>query len=121
MLSFDFSQLYLPDTFRRRTKFTKVYTDESSIYRTLTWEGYGHETVTHSKGEYVRGDVHTNRVEGFWRTVKLGIHGVYHGVSRKYLQSYLDEYTFRYNHRHEPRSMFASFLGRVEKASGSLA
>lgn len=103
------------------SKFTKVYTDESAIYNRLTWLGYGHETVHHSSGEYVRGDIHTNRVEGFWQTVKLGIHGVYHGVSRKYLQSYLNEYTFRYNHRHQEQPMFLSFLGRVERGADSIA
>jgi hypothetical protein len=29
----------------------------------------GHETVTHSVKEYVRGDVHTKTVEGYFRSL----------------------------------------------------
>ena len=43
----------------------------------------------------MKGNVHTNTIEGFWSLVKRGIGGVYHQVSQKYLQSYLDEYQFQ--------------------------
>lgn len=88
-----------------------VYSDEHSGYEGLT--GYEHKSVNHHSGEYVRGDVHTNTIEGFWSLVKRGVDGVYHTVSPKYLQSYIDEYSFRYNHRNNEEPMFKAFLGRV--------
>ncbi|MGB6877497.1 MAG: transposase [Candidatus Acidiferrales bacterium] len=69
----------------------------------------------HSRGEYVRGDAHTNSVEGFWMLIKTGIRGVYHSVSTKYLQSYLDEYSFRYNRRHMGNQQFRSILERASR------
>ncbi|WP_425480065.1 transposase [Metallibacterium scheffleri] len=41
----------------------------------------GHHTVCHSAREYVRGDVHSNTIEGFFSIVKRGINGIYHAVS----------------------------------------
>ena len=80
--------------------------------------GFRHGTVKHSDGEYVRGDAHTNSVEGFWMLIKTGIRGVYHSVSTKYLQSYLDEYSFRYNRRFDGNQQFNAILERVcERAS----
>ena len=98
------------------SKFTKIYTDENAIYNSLTWQGYGHETIRHGDGVYVRGSVHTNTVEGFWSLVKNGIRGVYHHVSPDYLQGYIDEYAFRYNRRRQEQPMFLSLLGQVRHA-----
>jgi hypothetical protein len=53
----------------------------------------------HSADEYVRGDVHTNSVEGYFAILKRGIYGVYHHVSEAHLGRYLHEFDFRYNHR----------------------
>jgi transposase-like protein len=58
-----------------------------------------HEAVNHGIGEYVRGDVHTNTIEGYFSIMKRGIHGVYHHVSEQHLKRYLAEYDFRYNER----------------------
>ena len=58
-----------------------------------------HETVAHSTGEYLRDDVHTNTVEGFFSLLKRGINGVCHHVSEGHLQRYCDEFGFRYEHR----------------------
>jgi transposase-like protein len=59
----------------------------------------GHETVNHSIGEYVRGDVHTNTIEGYFSILKRGIMGTYHHVSPQHLKRYLAEFDFRYNER----------------------
>jgi transposase-like protein len=77
-----------------------IYTDENSAYKGIgnEYDG-GHHTTTHSKREYVRGDVHSNTVEGFFSLVKRGITGIYHAVSKEHLHRYLSEYEFRYNHR----------------------
>jgi transposase-like protein len=58
-----------------------------------------HQTVNHSIGEYVRGEVHTNTIEGYFSIMKRGITGVYHHVSAQHLKRYLAEYDFRYNER----------------------
>jgi len=40
-----------------------IYTDDHPSYRLLDAEGYNHEVVNHSQGEYARGDVHINNDE----------------------------------------------------------
>jgi hypothetical protein len=57
-------------------------TDESGIYWKIGEEFASHRTVNHSANEYVRGDAHTNTVEGFFSIIKRGIYGVYHHVSQ---------------------------------------
>jgi hypothetical protein len=46
-----------------------------------------HSSVDHSKGEYVRGDVHTNTLEGFFSVFKRGLVGVYQHMSEAHLAS----------------------------------
>lgn len=58
-----------------------------------------HQTVNHSIGEYVRGVVHTNTIEGYFSVLKRGIMGTYHHVSPQHLKRYLAEFDFRYNER----------------------
>ncbi|OIQ78693.1 ISXO2-like transposase domain protein [mine drainage metagenome] len=58
-----------------------------------------HETVDHSRGEYVRGDVHVNTLEGFFSVFKRGLVGVYQHMDKKHLQRYLAEFDFRQNTR----------------------
>jgi transposase len=92
---------------------TTIYTDEMGAYEPLIDSGYNHQIINHSDHVYVRGNVHTNNIEGFWSLVKRGISGVYHSVSPKYLQSYVNEYSFRYNHRKDETPMFQTFLNQV--------
>ena len=56
-----------------------------------------HKAIKHSRGEYVRGDVHTNSVESFWAVLKRSINGTWHHVSPKHLRRYVDEASFRLN------------------------
>jgi hypothetical protein len=58
-----------------------------------------HDSVKHSIQEYVRGDVHTNTVEGFFSLLKRGINGVYHHVGKGHVGRYVDEFAFRYDSR----------------------
>jgi transposase-like protein len=76
-----------------------IYTDSLPAYRGIEDENTKHETVDHGKGEYVRGDVHTNTIEGAFGLFKRGLVGSFHQVSRKHLDRYLDEFEFRYNNR----------------------
>ena len=57
-------------------------TDENPGYRHLKSAGFVHQTVNHSKLEYVVSSTHTNTIEGFWSLLKRGIMGSYHKVSR---------------------------------------
>lgn len=74
-------------------------TDESNLYTQIGKGFASHETVNHSIKEYVRGDAHTNTVEGYFSLLKRGIYGVYHHVSEQHLKRYLCEFDFRYNER----------------------
>ena len=60
----------------------------------------GHQMVNHSAGEYARGSVSTNRVEGYFAILKRGIYGTFHHVSRRHLPRYLAEFDSRYSARH---------------------
>jgi transposase-like protein len=79
-----------------------IITDGYSSYDVLKWN-YKHESVNHSKGEYVKQNsreafkIHTNTIEGFWSLLKRGIDGIYHWASKKHIQKYLNEFSFRYN------------------------
>ncbi len=76
---------------------THVYTDHAQMYR--FWPLAQHETVDHSKGEYVRGDVHTNTVEGVFSIFRRGMVGTYQHCSEQHLHRYLNEFDFRYSNR----------------------
>jgi transposase-like protein len=74
-------------------------TDESGVYWNIGEQFASHRTVVHSIGEYVRGDAHTNTIEGYFSIFKRGIYGTYHHVSQQHLKRYLAEFDFRYNER----------------------
>ena len=78
--------------------------------------GWQHRRIHHAARVYVKGDIHTNTIEGFWSLVKRGISGVYHSVSKKHLQGYLNGYSFRYSHREDDRPMFSAFKSRISQA-----
>jgi transposase-like protein len=78
---------------------SRLHTDESRLYPEVGQLFASHETVKHSRKEYVRGDVHTNSAEGFFSIFKRGMRGVYQHCDEKHLHRYLAEYDFRYNHR----------------------
>jgi transposase-like protein len=72
-----------------------VYTDEHPSYNELN--GYSHDSVNHSAGEYVRGDVHTNNIESFWALFKRGYVGIFHHFTVKHLRRYIAEFEMRWN------------------------
>jgi transposase-like protein len=77
----------------------KIATDEAAYYRPLEREGFNHKTVNHAQEEWVRGDVHSNTVEGYFSVFKRGMKGVYQHCSEKHLHRYLAEFDFRYSNR----------------------
>lgn len=79
-------------------KSSTIMTDGYGAYYGLDKE-YHHEILNHLQDEWVRGEFHTNSIEGFWSQLKRGIYGIYHHASPKHLQRYCDEFSFRYNTR----------------------
>lgn len=73
-----------------------LMTDELPAYRGPGRAFRAHETVNHRSGEYARGHVHTNTIEGYFALLKRGINGVYHHVGTQHLDQYLGEFDFRY-------------------------
>lgn len=91
-------------------KVDLVATDESGVYHRVN-RFRPHETVNHARGEYVRGNVHTCTIDGFWSLLKRGIIGTFHNVSRKYLYLYVAEFEWRYNNR-DNADIFGEAIGR---------
>ena len=80
-------------------KEARVFTDEAQWYAALGREFAEHGTVDHFKGEYGRGEVHTNTIEGFYSIFKRGMRGIYQHCSKKHLHRYAAEFDFRYSNR----------------------
>jgi transposase-like protein len=86
-----------------KAEFIVANVEEGS--RLMTDEGnariatkFIHEFINHQE-EYVRGNVHTNTVEGFWALLSRTLEGTYVSVEPYHLAAYLDEQSFRYNNR----------------------
>lgn len=80
-------------------KESMLMTDEAKYYTPIGRDFKHHFTVEHGAGEYVRGSVHTNTLEGYFSVFKKGMKGVYQHCSEKHLHRYLAEFDFRYNNR----------------------
>ena len=76
-----------------------VYTDEAGQYHHLGRDFAEHEIVRHGLGEWGRGPVHTNTIEGYFSIFKRGMKGVYQHCAKKHLHRYAAEFEFRYNNR----------------------
>jgi hypothetical protein len=75
---------------------SRLVTDGAQAYK---FQVRDHESVDHSKYEWVRGDVHTNTLEGFFSIFKRGLVGIYQHMDKKHLDRYLAEFDFRMNTR----------------------
>ncbi len=78
---------------------TSVMTDEAGQYAHLNKHFASHDYVRHGAGEYGRGVIHTNTVEGFYSVFKRGMKGIYQHCAEKHLHRYVAEFDFRYNNR----------------------
>jgi transposase-like protein len=78
---------------------THVITDEAGQYAHLGKHFTEHDFVRHAAGEYGRGDIHTNTVEGFYSVFKRGMKGVYQHCAEHHLHRYVTEFDFRYSNR----------------------
>ena len=73
----------------------KVYSGTYRIYDRLEH----HESVNHSRGESVPGDMHINAIESFRFLVKRGYYGINHRMSPQHLHRYVNEFVGRNNIR----------------------
>jgi hypothetical protein len=76
-----------------------LMTDTASWYKRVGKEFASHGTVNHEIKEYVRGNITTNTVEGYYSIFKRGMKGIYQHCSEKHLHRYLSEFDFRYSYR----------------------
>jgi len=86
-----------PRLYKHLDKRSRLVSDSAPVFK---FTGAAkHEAVDHSKFEWVRGDVHTNTLEGFFSIFKRGIIGVYQHVDSRHFDRYLAEFDFRQNTR----------------------
>jgi transposase-like protein len=79
---------------------SKLMTDAALHYRAVRGEyAEGSGAVHHERDEYVRGEIHTNTVEGYYSIFKRGMKGIYQHCAEKHLHRYLAEFDFRYSNR----------------------
>ena len=85
--------------FQNVSREARLITDEAGRYKRPGKQFASHETVNHGKDEYVRGDVTTNTIEGYFSIFKRGMKGVYQHCAKKHMHRYTAEFEFRYNNR----------------------
>lgn len=73
---------------------SKLYTDESPLYKR-----YERETVNHSKGEYKKGNATTNNIENVFGLFKRRVIGIHHKITKKHIDKYLNSFTFYFNNK----------------------
>ncbi len=83
---------------RQASKEGQLYTDGFKMYRGITERAFRHEYVDHDGGEYVRGDIHTNNIEGFWGILKRKM-GCIGGMRKDRLHLFVGEIVWKFNHR----------------------
>jgi len=82
----------------RLAKDSLLYTDGYKMNRAVKKYGVKHEYVNHHLGEYVRGTIHTNSIEGFWGYLKRRL-AIIGGIRRDRIYLFVGEITWRFNHR----------------------
>lgn len=93
------SQSVAPILAENMAKKARLVTDEARFYKAIGKEYASHDSVSHARGEYVRGEIYTNTVEGFFSIFKRGMRGVYQHCAKHHLHRYLAEFDFRYSNR----------------------
>lgn len=88
----------LPIVCENVAREANMMTDVAYWYRPLAEDFASYQSVDHSAGQYVRDDVHTNTIEGFFSIFKRGMKGVYQNCGEA-LHRYLAEFDFRYSQR----------------------
>jgi transposase-like protein len=96
---------------------SRLMTDESRIYSQIGVEYVEHQSVNHSAYEYVRGDAHTQTIDGYFSIFKRGMKGIYQHCGEQHLHRYLAEFDFRYNNRVK---LGVNDTQRMEKAASGI-
>lgn len=92
-----------------------LYTDDWEAYKGFADGDFEQASVNHTLEEWVRGDVHTNSIEGVWALFKRSVMGAYHKISHKHLDAYLDELEWRFSNRRNP-FQFRDTIGQLLKS-----
>lgn len=79
-----------------------IYTDGRKGYRKLPNYGYRHDWVDHDANEYVRGDVYTQSIDGYWGQLKTHLDSI-GGIRKHRLHLFIGEHVWRFNNRHLTR------------------
>ena len=98
--------MIFPNISKVLTNYFKVFTDDFSSYQFLRKIGIHHESVNHSAGEYARGEVHNNTMEGYWSVFRPWMN-TYRGVSKNHLPEYVAFFEYVENYKKE--GWFQSF------------
>jgi hypothetical protein len=96
-------------------------TDESALYTAVGSDFASHDTVNHSKDEYVRIDpsgrlATTNAAEGFFGNSKRSLSGTHHNISRQHTDLYFAELDYKYNTRKDTDG--ARTVNGIQKMEG---
>lgn len=92
----------LPHIRRTICRGSIIYTDGRKGYRHLPRYGYLHDWVDHEAGEYVRGQVHTQNIDGYWGRLKTHLDSI-GGIRKEHLHLFVGEHVWRFNFRHLTR------------------
>jgi transposase-like protein len=103
----------LPIMQKNIAKETALMTDEASQYRKMGDHFDRHEFTSHGAGEYVRGAIHSNTIEGYFSVFKRGMLCTYQHCGEQHLHRYLAEFDFRYSNR---QKLGFSDADRMEKS-----
>ena len=95
-------------------KDSTINSDEWHAYKNLDKHGYKHQHVNHGSGEYAKGDVHVNSIEGYWSHLKKSINSTHIHVSKKHLEKYAKEFEYRFNSRKNPENMFPDLISTFQ-------
>lgn len=97
----------------------KVTTDGWKGYRGLGKAGFDHASVAHAKGEWKRGDGHTNGIENFWRQAKRRMFDA-NGQYLRAFPLYLGEAVWFYNHRDNPNRAMRRLIRESREPGNAL-
>jgi transposase-like protein len=89
-----------PLVVKAASRKSTLMTDELATYEWIGKEFADHQTVNHSKSEYVRaGKWHVNTAECRFSLMKRAVFGTHHSISEAHLHRYLAEWDFKWNTR----------------------
>jgi transposase-like protein len=113
------SRVDVEKVIRKNVRYeSRLMTDTAAYYKRSDLGTEYHEMVNHELGEYGRGDVHVNTLEGFFSVFKRGMKGVYQHCREQHLHRYMAEFDFRYNNRVR---LGVGDVARTEKALRGIA